>query len=61
MPLRRLPRVDVVRAAVRVLALLATLVLSVPYAAGWVAGVAASGAQWAAAAAAAGWRDGRAR
>jgi hypothetical protein len=60
-PVRRLPRVDVVRAAVRVLALLATLALSVPYAAGWVAGVAASGAQWTAAAVAAGWRDGRAR
>lgn len=56
-PMRRLPRVDVVR----LLAVLATLVLSVPYAAGWTAGVVASGAQWTAAAVAAGWRDGRAR
>lgn len=56
---RRLSRVDVARAAVRVLAVLVTVVLSVPYAAGWAAGVVAYGAQWTAAAVVAGWRDGR--
>lgn len=56
---RRLPRVDVARHAVRLVMLLVTLVLSVPYAAGWAAGVVAYGAQWTAAAVVAGWRDGR--
>lgn len=55
----RRPRVDVARHAARAVMLLVTLVLSVPYAAGWAAGVVAYGAQWTAAAVVAGWRDGR--
>jgi len=55
----RAPRADLSRVVVRVLALVATLVLSVPYAAGWAVGVVASGAQWAGAAVLAGWRDAR--
>ena len=58
---RRVPRADLARAVLRLALGLVTVVLSVPYAAGWAAGVVAAGVQWAAAAVVAGWRDGRAR